>query len=206
MDGFGWVRFDPTPRGDGALPESFTASFDPTLYVGDPLEGPQTIDQPGFGGEDPRFAFDDEVDLGAGGSGSSNLPPMWVWLIPIVIAAISAVPILKRVRRSRRLRSIREGDVTAAWDEIVDQLRDLGEAVPAHQTPIEFARATDRSLMPLAYAYGASIYGGQVNNGKEDDFTAVENWIRLKYEGGERMRARFRPTSLLARRNGDSGA
>jgi Asp-tRNA(Asn)/Glu-tRNA(Gln) amidotransferase A subunit family amidase len=114
------------------------------------------------------------------------------------------IPGLKRVRRNRRLRTIRNGDVTAAWDEIVDQLTDLGHDVPEHQTPIEFARSTDRSLVPLATAYGASVYGGHRHAGRIDDFLAVERWVKLKYEGGQRARASFNPTSLLRRRGSAS--
>ena len=199
MDGFGWVRFDPTPRSDGALPESYTAGFDPTEYVAEPLDGPQTIDQPGFGDDAPIFGLD-ETDLGAAGAGSDGSIPVWILVFPALALVAALIPTVKSFRRRRRLREIRNGDITAAWDEIVDQLSDLGEAVPEHKTPVEFALETDRSLVPVATAYGATIYGGQANRGNEDDFLAVENWMRLKYEGGRRMRARFNPGSLLRRR------
>ncbi|HSO49499.1 MAG TPA: transglutaminaseTgpA domain-containing protein, partial [Acidimicrobiia bacterium] len=49
MDGFGWVRFDPTPRGDGALPESITAEFDPEPFLPPPGDPDAAIvDRPSF--------------------------------------------------------------------------------------------------------------------------------------------------------------
>lgn len=201
MDRFGWVRFDPTPRGDDALPESFTAAFNPSEFVADPIGQPQTIDQPGFGEGDLRLGLN-EGDLGGLGAAASDLASWWVLVIPVLGLLSLLIPASKRVRRKRRLKIIREGDVAAAWDEIVDQLGDLGEVIPEHQTPIEFAMAMDRSLVPVATAYGAEIYGGHQRRGKEDDFLAVEGWIKLQYEGGRRMRARFKPGSLLGRSRG----
>jgi hypothetical protein len=198
MDGFGWVKFDPTPRGD-SLPASYTATFNPQEFVAEPVQQPGTINQPGFDENDPRLGIDDADLLGGEFGGNTSSFPYWVLIFPVLVILVMAIPFSKRVRRTRRLNLIREGDVTAAWDEIVDQLKDLGEVVPADQTPIEFARATDRTLVPIATAYGAAIYGGKLNQGKEADFLAVENWIRLKYEGGQRVRSRFNPGSLINR-------
>ncbi len=47
MDGFGWVKFDPTPRGDG-IPESVTAGFDPVVYLPPPDPNAPDIPLPGF--------------------------------------------------------------------------------------------------------------------------------------------------------------
>ncbi|HEY5889387.1 MAG TPA: DUF3488 and transglutaminase-like domain-containing protein [Acidimicrobiia bacterium] len=196
MDGFGWVKFDPTPRGD-STPASFTATFDPQEFVADPIQQPDLTGQPGFIDGDPRLGIDDTDLLGGEFGENASSFPYWILIFPVLLILVALIPVMKRIRRRRRLAMIREGDVTAAWDEIVDQLRDLGEHVPADQTPIEFARSTDRTLVPVATAYGAAIYGGKPNQGKVDDFLAVENWIRLKYEGGQRVRSRFNPGSLL---------
>lgn len=201
MDGFGWVKFDPTPRTDGALPASYTAGFNPDEFVADAPGGSQTVDQPGFIEDGPQLEIDLSDNPIGGGNGDGINLSWWVWIIPVVVLAVFAIPIFKNVRRRRRLRTILKGDITAAWDEIVDQLTDLGINVPAHNTPIEFARSTDRSLVPLATAYGASIYGGYSGAGKMDDFLAAERWMKLKYEGGERMRARFNPSSLIKRQS-----
>lgn len=201
MDGFGWVRFDPTPRSDGALPPSVTAEFDPQPYLPPPGEGGDFLSLPNEFGElgGPRFQVDD-TDLGApGGVGTDP-----GWLVPLSLigaAALGAtlVPILKAVRRRRRLRRLRTGDVTAAWEEMVDRLADLGTPVPGHQTPIEFARSTDRSLVPLAHSYSAAIYGERNGTAREPELRAVETWIRLRYDDAARMRAAFNPRSLMRR-------
>ncbi len=199
MDGFGWVKFDPTPRGDGAIPESITSGFDPEPFLPPPGSESSTLLQPGlFDGEDPRF----QIDLSDNpiGDGSSRFQLSWVWLaVPVAALLGGLVPLLKRLRRGRRLKRLRSGDITAAWDEIVDRLTDLGRPIPAHQTPLEFAAATDRSLVPLASTYSAAVYGERNGNGSEHDLTTVENWIRLRFESGARARAAVNPRSLLKR-------
>jgi hypothetical protein len=195
MDGFGWVRFDPTPRGDGALPTSVTSGFDPVAYLPDPdiVEFPGQSDNPFFG-DDPPGVFDD-----AGTPGDSALSGdfgLWALVISVVVVLIGFIPLLKSVRRRRRMSRLREGDITAAWEEIVDRLDDLGTPVPAHQTPLEFATATDRSLIPLARTYSAAIYGDVNGLAREEDLEAVERWLRMRYEGGKRTRAAFNPKSL----------
>ncbi|MDH3462327.1 MAG: DUF3488 and transglutaminase-like domain-containing protein [Acidimicrobiia bacterium] len=202
MDGFGWVKFDPTPRSDGVLPESYTAGFNPEDFVADVEGGSRTIDQPNFA-DDPLLRIDESDNPIGERSGPDLSISWWAVAIPILVLAALAIPALKKLRRNRRLRTIRHGDVTAAWDEIVDQLTDLGHQIPEFQTPIEFARSTDRSLVPLATAYGASLYGGHENVGKMDDLLAVEGWVKLKYESGQRMRASFNPTSLVRRRRNE---
>lgn len=197
MNGFGWVKFDPTPRGDGALPESLTAEFDPTPFLPPPgSESLNTIDQPGFFEEgDPRLEFDlTDNPIGE----RSGFQFSWAWLVvPALILLAALIPMLKAFRRRRRLKRLREGDITAAWDEIVDRMTDLGSPVPAHQTPLEFAAATDRSLVPLASSYSAAIYGSRNGGAKESDLDTVETWIKLRFESGPRTRAAFNPRSLL---------
>ncbi len=199
MDGFGWVKFDPTPRGDGTIPESVTAGFDPSLYLPPPGSGTSSLQQPGLFDEgDPRF----QIDLSDNpiGDGSTDFEVDWAWLLVPLIALIAGlVPLLKKYRRSRRVRRLRQGDITAAWDEIVDRLTDLGRPIPAYQTPIEFASGTDRSLVPLATSYSAAVYGESNGNGTERDLETVENWLRLRFESGARAKAAINPKSLLKR-------
>jgi transglutaminase-like putative cysteine protease len=199
MDGFGWVKFDPTPRGDGALPESITAAFDPTPFLPPSDSDAPTIARPGFFDDGGAFDRAEPIDDTLNGR-SSGIELTWAWLVvPVALLLVGAIPILKSVRRRRRIQRLRNGDITAAWDEIVDRLTDLGTPVPSYQTPIEFARATDRSLVPLATSYSAAIYGGHNGHGGVHDLDVIEDWIRLSYEGGVRARAVFNPRSLLDR-------
>ena len=197
MDGFGWVRFDPTPRADGTLPESVTAEFDPAPYLPE-TEGPTSLEQPGFFDES-QF----EEGLGPVGSGApadTGFRLTWIWVVlPVAAVLLALIPLLKAFRRNRRIKRLHQGDITAAWDEIVDRLADLGSPVPAHQTPLEFARATDPSLVPLASSYSATVYGNRPGLGHVSDLTHVETWIKRSFEGRDRAVASLNPKSLIDR-------
>ena len=197
MDGFGWVRFDPTPRADGTLPESVTAEFDPAPYLPEGGEGAITLGEP--------LPFEGQFEEGGGAIGPSSganagLRFTWVWVVlPVLAGLLALVPMLKAFRRRRRIKRLHEGDITAAWDEIVDRLADLGTPVPSHQTPLEFAHATDRSLVPLASSYSATVYGDRQGLGHVSDLTHVETWIKRNFEGRDRALASLNPKSLIPR-------
>jgi transglutaminase-like putative cysteine protease len=196
MDGFGWVEFDPTPRGDGSLPQSATAAFDPAEYLpppNAPALNPDGLDLPGR----PELP---ETDVPSGGFlGSNTTSLLWLVVLPAIATVLGMVPAIKSVRRRRRLARLRMGDITAAWDEIIDRLADLGQPIPAFQTPLEFAGSTDPTLIPLADHYSAAIYGGRSGMGIESDLLVAEDWLRRRYEGGQRARAAFNPRSLFDR-------
>ncbi len=197
MDGFGWVRFDPTPRGGGVLPASMTAAFDPGAYLDQP-EAPISgaPEEPGF----VERGFEEGLP-GTETSGPAAGPFPWiaVTLATLVVAAMALIPTMKSLRRRRRMARIREGDITAAWDEIVDRLSDLGQPVPHNETPLEFAGKTDSSLVSLATRYSAAVYGGRNGTANESDLEVAEDWIKRRYEGSQRARAIFNPRSLLDR-------
>jgi len=198
MDGFGWVRFDPTPRADGTLPESVTAEFDPAPYLPESGEGPITLGQPGFFAESQFEEGGGAIDPSSGAN--SGFRFTWIWLVlPVLALLLALVPMLKALRRRRRIKRLHEGDITAAWDEIVDRLADLGTPVPSHQTPLEFAIATDRSLVPLASSYSATVYGDRQGLGHVSDLTHVETWIKRNFEGRDRALASLNPKSLVPR-------
>ncbi len=194
MPEVGWVQFDPTPRGE-FLPESLTAGFDPDEFV----------DDPGF--PDSLAGEINPPDAG-NATGIEDIPPAtggelaprwWPLLIPILILIGSLVPAAKRVRRRRRLRRARNGDITAVWDEIVDRLVDLGEPVPSSLTPMELARSTDAALLSLAVGYSATVYGGREGLGSELDLLSAEGWLSQRYDTGRRIRASMSTRSLLDR-------
>jgi transglutaminase-like putative cysteine protease len=196
MDGFGWVKFDPTPRGD-SLPDSVTAGFDPTAYLPE-SDGQLPLDQPGF--FDSQFVEGlDEFDAPSGDAGSGfRLSRAWL-VVPVLALLVGLIPMLKALRRRRRIKRLHEGDITAAWDEIVDRLADLRTPVPAHQTPLEFARATGKDLVPLASSYSATVYGNRTGQGHVSDLTHAETWIDRNYETWDRALAAFNPRSLIDR-------
>lgn len=199
IDPYGWVQFDPTPRREATgftqQPESITAGLDPTQYL-------PTDDSPGSVGEPsiadgaadaPAFIDDAPVALTGGG------PRWWLFGLMAIIALAAAVPLAKRMRRRRRLQRIREGDVTAAWDEIVDRLADLGEPISPSLTPIEAARSTNPALLPLAVSYAAAIYGGREGQARESDFFGAELWLDSHYDTGAKTRAAMNVRSLMRR-------
>ncbi|MGA7272722.1 MAG: hypothetical protein WB239_16745, partial [Acidimicrobiia bacterium] len=125
----------------------------------------------------------------------------WLWpaMMALLGAGIAAVPVAKRARRRARMRRARQGDITAVWEEITDRLSDLGSPPPLHETPLEFAAATDHSLVPLARAYSASIYGGIHVEGASDYLRTAERWLHTRFTTPARARAAFSPRSLSRR-------
>jgi transglutaminase-like putative cysteine protease len=189
VEPYGWFPFDPTPRaeqtGFASQPPSLTASLDPVEYLDAPVNNPAGIP--------PNFT-DQLQSIGdiepPGPAGTANRGVRW-WLIALIAALplLAIVPLVKRVRRRRRLHRVRDGDITAAWDEIVDRLTDLGLDISPSLTPVELARSTDHALLPLAHSYSSTIYGGRTGQASESDLVSVEWWIERTYEGSHRARA-----------------
>ncbi len=197
LEPFGWYPLDPTPRaeqtGFTSQPSSLTAGLDPELYLEAPVSNP--ADSP----FDPTDGGQDFVDLAPEpfqGVGDQGIR-WWLITIVVVLPGLGVVPLIKRVRRRRRLSQVKSGDITAAWDEIVDRLVDLRVEVPSSSTPIELARATDHALLPLAHTYSSTIYGGRSGQARESDLIEVEWWIQRTYQAPERMRAALSVRSLL---------
>ncbi len=191
MDGFGWVQFDPTPRGD-TQPISLTAGFDPADYT--PEQPPSQLQPP-----DQTSSGFFEPDLTEEPTASTPGPPWWLMALLVVAFAALLIPLAKWFRRRRRLQAIRHGDITAAWDELVDRLTDLGKPVPSSKTPIEFAKETDSALVAIAVSYSSTIYGSREDQGEESHFYRVDGWVHENFDGVERLRAAINPKSLLKR-------
>lgn len=201
IDGFGWVQFDPTPR-NLAEPadrqfqtESITAGFDAREYI--PLLGPDgsPIERPA----DSPFGFFEDVLLGDPQSPPSSDPRWWLLFTLVALVALFIPTVAKSIRTRRRFNAAKTGDVTAAWDELIDRLGDLGQPVPSSQTPMEFAHNTDPALVGLAVAYSATIYGGRTLDSAESNLVELDYWLNTNYSGAERALARINPRSLLKR-------
>lgn len=199
MEPVGWVEFDPTPRGEqtgfAAQPASITALLSPDDYLPEFEGNPASPPDAGQAFvEDPEFV--DSQPLGSSGNG----PRWWIIAIAAMIPLLGVVPAAKRLRRRRRLARVREGDITAVWDELVDRLVDLGQDVPDSLTPIELARQTDSSLVPVALSYASTVYGGREGQARESDLYGAEWWIDRTFDGPTRARAALRVRSLLRKR------
>ncbi|HEX6947214.1 MAG TPA: DUF3488 and transglutaminase-like domain-containing protein [Acidimicrobiia bacterium] len=195
MDGFGWVRFDPTPRGE-ALPPSMTAGWEPAELIPE-VEGPATPIGPGSDDLPITDIPPPGLTPGDGSTGGRSLDFDWWMAIPILGILIGAVPLAKKVRRNRRLARARSGDITALWDEIVDRLADLGEPVVETMTPIEWAHEKGSALMPLARGYAGAIYGGKQATLGQAEMMELEWWLQNRYDTRRRALAAINPKSLF---------
>ncbi len=229
---YGWMAFDPTPRsGYSAVTadESLTAilDFSPSEYLL-AIPSPAIFDdsEGGIGPDDGRFLDREQPDSdfvpGAGGSDSVatgiDVPAWATWLVALValiIAFVLALPITKWWRRRRRLARLKDGDIGAAWEDIVDRLTDLGDPVRTSATPLEAAEAVDEAFVPLARTYAQSLYGERASTTAViDEATnahrrAVQH-VATRYSTFERVVAVFRPSRLmeklsavLGKRNGN---
>ncbi len=195
MDGFGWVRFDPTPRGEG-LPPSMTAGWQPADHVAEPGTGGVVV------GPEPQDPTIDDtpspLDPGTASPFDRNGGPRW-WLIgiPGIALLFGIVPLVKRFRRNRRLARARDGDITALWDEIVDRLADLGDPVTETMTPLEWAGSKGSALLPLARGYASAVYGDKHATLTDDQLMELEWWMQSRYDGRQRLVASMNPRSLF---------
>ncbi len=206
----GWVRFDPTPRGDGVNPSTQSSvGFDPREYIPPPPEPIEGSDDVATATTVPNFDEPTTVPLGPLSGDDAPLPRAPIEIItPARLVALGLlivagfVPFVKAWRRRRRLHRLSEGDITAAWLEIIDRLSDLDFDVSEAYTPLELASAFDRSMVPLAAAVTEALYrptgpheGVDVETA-EQAFREVEQIIRVRWPSQTRLRARFRLRSL----------
>ncbi|MEE9227970.1 MAG: DUF3488 and transglutaminase-like domain-containing protein [Acidimicrobiia bacterium] len=214
MPSQGWVRFDPTPRGDGVNPStSANLGFDLDRYLEQvaadeqarldnapvpPAVPPRELDP----GNDEIFVSSGFLDSVGGFQLPSWLIPSILWTLVIGLAA-GIVPFLKRRRRRYRLRRLDDGDVEAAWAEMVDHLLDSGFRVDPASTPSEVAAVTDVAMGPLASVYSESTYGPESEMPAEAVETAAASLhatvtrMRSRMSRWERTRRIYRMKSLL---------
>ena len=207
----GWVRFDPTPRRDEVNPTTYEEI---ETSLGFPLT--EYLDVPGFapigGGE---------VSPGNGFELPSWLAGFGPWLGGLLLL-FAAIPFMKRWRRRRRLRRLRSGDISAAWDEIVSRLDDFGTpSVSGAASPPTPATScappwpgcgprrrppcatVDPAMEPLAVVYGRSLYGatGTLPDGLVNTATVsmeqTSKAIRGRHSGWQRLKASYRIRTLL---------
>lgn len=208
----GWVQFDPTPRGDGVNPRTYNAleadiGFPVTAYL-EQIPEPPVPDVAGAGSDIVPFPFEDETPATPGlvGPGSDSVfgtdLPVWLTIaLPIVVLGIIAaliIPLLKWWKRRRRLRRLEEGDISAAWEEIVARLTDLGAAPDPAHTPFEAATSVDAAMQPLARVYSRAVYGERQTVQDRHVRTAADSLhstafrLNSRYSAGQRLAAWYR--------------
>lgn len=220
IDGVGWVRFDPTPRSEGDNPATTSdlGGVNLATFIDDSVGNPMSaipdsgviifnpdrvVDDPFLAGDVPTPDF-----LPEGGpiesTGTPFSIPDEVWWGLLALLGLAAIPIAKWIRRWRRLSRARHGDISAAWAEITDRLRDLDRPVTAAMTPNEIARATVPELAPLAAFHGQASWGGTPPDAGTSEqaiasFERTEQALRRSTPFVRRLMAAWRPRSLVRR-------
>jgi hypothetical protein len=101
------------------------------------------------------------------------------------------------------MRRLEDGDITAAWEDIVARLTDLGEPPSAAATPRQLANSVDTALMPLAIVYGRSIYGPADSIEQQHVDTATQSLDQTRtglinsHSVGQRIMAAYRPATVI---------
>lgn len=208
----GWVRFDPTPRGDGINPSTYGLAeselgFSLTTYLDVP--DPEPISVTGAPLPPPEFGEDLPIFSGGGISETTGgfSIPAWVTTIApyllIGLLVVGGIPTIKWWTRRRRLKRLENGDISAAWEDIVARLTDLGESPAVSATPRQVALSVDNAMVPLAAVYGRSIYGPDDAIGPQHVATAsrsldqTRSRLTTRHSMTQRIIALYRPTSIV---------
>ncbi|MEA2000942.1 MAG: DUF3488 and transglutaminase-like domain-containing protein [Actinomycetota bacterium] len=213
----GWVRFDPTPRGDGINPSTFGSAeselgFSLTTYLDVP--DPESLEFQTSPLLPPQFG-EDELFIGGGGgadatgAGGFSIPGWLIALAPIILLLLlilGTVPTVKWWRRRRRMNRLEQGDITAAWEDIVARLTDLGDRPSPAATPRQVAQSVDAAMVPLASVYGRVAYGPEGSVEQHHVDTAIESLdqtrarLTTRHSVTQRIVATYRPASVVPER------
>jgi transglutaminase-like putative cysteine protease len=198
--GSGWVRFEPTPGAVGATRPDYTVPVGAA-----PGTDPQKHPTPAPSGSAGRNFFDPEKLL-KGPSSSSPLATtptgagvLW-WVVPATLLLLGAAPFcLTRARRRVRRRRI---DPLVAWEQLRDDLTDVG--LPWHESdsPRTVAGRHGGSvpLLRLATAVEMALYAPEGRVPASDlvaDGNAVRRELLASATRGRRWRALVFPPSTL---------
>ena len=203
----GWVKFDPTPRSDGINPttgDELPFSASEHLAAAQAETRPRTT--PGDTATATPTTIPVDPELVAGG-GAESVEPSGLpgWLVPAILAALllGLVPGIKWLRRRQRIKRLDDGDVSAAWQEIVDRLADLKVDLRASETPTEVAADIGPVLTPLADVYSEAAYGPGAPISQRRLATAArsltdtEDELTREHSIMERVAARYRVRSIV---------
>ncbi len=212
----GWVRFDPTPRGDGINPSTYGLAetelgFSLTTYLDVP--DPEPLNRPNAPLAPPQFG-EDPLPIFAGGgavqsSGGLSIPGWVTAVAPYLLLALllfGGIPAVKWWRRRRRMKRLEDGDISAAWEDIVARLADLGETPSAAATPRQLALSVDSAMVPLASVYGRSIYGPsdaiepQHVEAAAKSLEQTRSRLITRHSAAQRLVALYRPTNIIPMR------
>jgi transglutaminase-like putative cysteine protease len=144
MSGFGWVAFEPTPRGDAVQVPRYTSEptsgATPTAEPS-PTEAATTDPEASESPSDPT-RFDDPATSGRNRSGFRRLADIGVVLGVLLGLLLLALPVASLLRRAVRFRRspTAQRKVSARYLDFVDWCATVGLERGAGETPREHAR------------------------------------------------------------------
>jgi hypothetical protein len=234
--GVGWLRFEPTPGGDGGQGTATVPAYtSPQLLPGTPGAGAQNPLPTTGGGTGTtsssaptvtRHRTDTLADQGAAPGAvpsehPSRLPLTWL-LIGLVVALLLVTPVaLRALTRARRWRRAGTDAAVAhaAWDELRADVADHGLRWPPSETPratgrrltesLELDEATAEALTRLARAEERARYAPSAEplERPREDLRAVRAALRARASRRTRWRARvFPPSAVMSLRRAGSRA
>jgi transglutaminase-like putative cysteine protease len=210
FQGSGWVRFEPTPAASGATTPDYTLTPKPGTTPSDtPSAGPTPTARPSTlprGFQDP-----DDLLQNQGGTAAATTPKghtgRWVLLGVLVALALAAPLAATLLRRRARLARL---DPLVAWDQLRDDVCDVGGPWDPADSPAAAARRLDglvdepgrEALGRLATAAELTRYAppgraAQLQGGLATDLTAVRRALHASAPRTVRWRAVLLAPSTL---------
>jgi transglutaminase-like putative cysteine protease len=227
FSGVGWLRFEPTPGGDGGQGSATVPSYTaPQLLPGAPGSG--TASQPSGGAAAnpestagalpvPRHRTDSLADERAAPGpvtqqDSSHLPIGWLVAALVVLLLLLTPATLRRLTRTRRWARAKSDAAIAhaAWDELRAEAADHRMAWPGSETPRGTARrlteelrlegAPAEALERLSRAEERARYATEAGpaEGLREDVRVLRTAFRERTARRVRWRTRVFPPSALA--------
>lgn len=210
LDGAGWVSFDPTPD-QTPQTEVPKPKPKPKPLVEPPPDPPEKLPEEPIVADKDAVEVDDEKDRN------------YRWLVYLarvgmvlgggaLVASPFLVVIGLKKRRTARRRTFGEpaDQISGAWDEVVDQARDMGYVAPSSRTRREGAAGLQMAypnvpVALLAHRVDASIFGPGIPTESQSDVAWTETQdlksaLLATLPWHRRTRAIFSTKSLRRRR------
>jgi len=224
FQGFGWLRFEPTPA--GSAPGEGTATTPVYTLSTSGTPGSSTGSQPGGTsatsgaaanrnqGLENRLNFPVGGGSGAAAHSSAGVNPWEVLgfcVLGLAVIAAAAPGVVRLLVRRRRWRaSADDARAHAAWRELRDDLVDYQVGYLPSQSPrtvaarttstLELAPPTAAALGRIAMAEERARYAARAGSGAglRGDSTAVRKAVATAVPRWTRWRARLLPASVLS--------
>lgn len=199
FEGHGWIPFFPTPDNEPSDPPPEQTSEEPLAQQEQP---PQEYVRPPVEPPDLRTRSIEEAE-------APLVPPIVGDVLELLLRAIRPLaPILTVIamilgaksvrRRRRRLRGTPVDRIAAGWAEMLDAIRDAGEAIPSRATRTEVSGAIRPDLWPAAPSVATEVDRLMFGPSDLDDDAAVGLWALIDRERRSVRRTLSRPRRVAA--------